>query len=126
MKNSENSFFYISRILGLIGEYENEKFVKVFETIDGIQDPDVNQGQPQLFTAAHVGLTVNYIICQAKIYKGNNVNIIFDMYDRKSLNYCYSFKLNVSLIEFIVYDNLLIGCDQDNNLYFLKFKESKL
>lgn len=130
LKNSEDSFYHISRILGLIGKYENEKLVQVSETIDGVQDPDIiKHGRPRLFTAAHVGLTKDHIICQVKNYEKNTgntgntvVDMFFDVYDRQTLNYIHSFKLNADVIEFILYDNLLIGVDKNYDMHLFKFK----
>lgn len=123
LKDSENSFFYVSRILGLIGKYENEKLVQVYQTIDGIQDPDIKKhGRPGIFTAAHSGLSSNHIICLRKKYGDGLVDMVYDVYGRQNVDYQYSFRLGADMINMVVYKNLLIGCDKNNDIHIFKIK----
>lgn len=104
---SDSSYLQVPTRLGIFGYYEDDSLIYVQETVSGIRDPKIQVsylGDDRYMESAN--FTNNYFPCRS--ITGNNKLLIFqavkienkinksifDVYDKNSLEYKYSFRLD--------------------------------
>jgi len=101
-KLSDSSFIQIPKRLGLIGYYENDSLIYIKETIDGIRkEPnDIIYGENYeradreklFYTCLRVTSNDNFVVMLRFRISKDKKESYFDVYDKKTLDYLYSFE----------------------------------
>lgn len=130
---SDSSFLQVPIRLGIFGFYKYDSLIYVKETISGFRDPKIQnkslEGGKHMesanfnnnyFPCINVASNSELIIFQARIINNNIYKSIFDVYDKNSHNYLYSFRLDVNEDGRIRHPTLI------NNNLFITNQVSKL
>ncbi len=124
---NENSFLQVPLRLGVVGCYRNDSLIFIKETIDGIQkNPKgivttetgeyVNKND-FLYTCLKISSNNNYVLMARLISKENIRTSCFDLYENKTLKYCYSFKLPIKIKNIFLHYN---------DKYFITYNDTNL
>ncbi len=122
-KISDSTFVQIPMRLGIIGFYKNDTLQYIKETVDGIQDPNyivmkngyenINRNN-YLYTCQLVSSNKSMIVMERLKSKDGKKERCFDIYDKNSLDYLFSFKLPVKNISISLTDQFIVTHNYNN------------